>query len=135
MCKIPILHLLTTSPPRNRIIHRRITLHLRHLRLIAPLARHQRPPFLHPVVVHAAAYVLDPPGLGTLLRRVAAVVPARAAGQRQREHVGHGLRGCHRARARRPIGARGAAGADGDEADEGEDKAADEGPCGKARGG
>lgn len=45
-----------------------------------PLARHQRPPLLPPVVVRAHAHVLDPEGLGTVLCSVAAELPKSAGG-------------------------------------------------------
>jgi hypothetical protein len=65
------------------------------------MAGHHWAPPGHTVLVLEAADVLGPAGLGAVLRGVAAVVPPRAAGERQRERVGTGMRCRDHARARR----------------------------------
>ena len=60
---------------------------LRSRRLCPPMARHIWRALRHPVLVLQASSLLDPSRLGAVLRRVAAELPAGAAGQRERQHV------------------------------------------------
>ena len=81
------IHPKLTPPSSNSPIPQILPHKLRPRRLRPALARHIWRPLRHPVLVLQASPLLDPPGLGTLLRRVAAEFPAGAAGQRERQHV------------------------------------------------
>ena len=61
--------------------------HLRPHRIRPPLARHLRRPLPPSILVLQASPLLDPARLGAVLRRVAALFPARARRQRERQHV------------------------------------------------
>jgi len=60
---------------------------LRPRRIRPALARNLWRALRHPILVLQASPLLDPAGLGAVLRRVATELPAGAPGQRERQHV------------------------------------------------
>src|ERR1700761_5853898 len=57
-----------------------------------PLPQHQRAEALSPILLCAASHVLDPPGLGPILRRMDTEFPESASGEREPADVEYSVR-------------------------------------------
>ncbi|KFY61866.1 hypothetical protein V496_04852 [Pseudogymnoascus sp. VKM F-4515 (FW-2607)] len=125
------------EPREEQSLPRRSQSQIHQHRLRPALDLHQRPANAHPVLVRQTAHVLASARPRPVLWRVAAELPARAAGVYKHTGVGHGVRECYPTCQRCGGGGRGTGyGDQGGEGTGGEEKgsSADEGGRGEAWG-